>query len=104
MPSASGVSRRRQKQNKSSRHYARKIGSSLLVHYKHRGCSPQGRVMVENAVKFPEHAATLERFVRITDNNEVADELATLLGRAPLFSEFTHDDIKALAEYMGVYR
>lgn len=60
--------------------------------------------MVENAVKFPDDADTLERFVRVTDSVEVAEELSTLLGRAPLFSEFTHDDIKALAQYMGVYR
>jgi CRP-like cAMP-binding protein len=60
--------------------------------------------MVQTAVKFPEEADTLERFERVTDNSEVAQELATLLGRAPLFSEFTQDDVKALAEYMGVYR
>jgi CRP/FNR family transcriptional regulator, cyclic AMP receptor protein len=60
--------------------------------------------MVQTAVKFPEEADTLERFERVTDNSEVAQELATLLGRAPLFSEFTQEDVKALAEYMGVYR
>jgi CRP/FNR family cyclic AMP-dependent transcriptional regulator len=60
--------------------------------------------MVQTAVKFPEEADTLERFERVTDNAEVAHELATLLGRAPLFSEFTPDDVKTLAEYMGVYR
>ena len=60
--------------------------------------------MVQTALKFPEHADALERFERIVDNAEVARELGTLLGRAPLFAEFTQDDIKGLAEYMGVYR
>jgi CRP-like cAMP-binding protein len=60
--------------------------------------------MVQNALKFPDHADALERFERVADNVEVASELASLLGRAPLFSEFTQDDIKTLAEYMGVYR
>jgi CRP/FNR family cyclic AMP-dependent transcriptional regulator len=60
--------------------------------------------MVEAAEKFPEHADALERFERVTDNTEVAQELASLLGRAPLFSEFSQADVKLLAEYMGVYR
>ena len=60
--------------------------------------------MVQPAVKFPEHADALERFERITDNAAVEEELSSLLGRAPLFSEFTQKDVKALAEYMGVYR
>ena len=60
--------------------------------------------MVQTAPKFPEHADALERFERIVDNVEVAQELGTLLGRAPLFSELTQDDVKGLAQYMGVYR
>jgi CRP-like cAMP-binding protein len=60
--------------------------------------------MAQTAVKFPEDANALERFERVTDNSEVAQELSTLLGRAPLFSEFTQEDVETLAEYMGVYR
>jgi CRP-like cAMP-binding protein len=60
--------------------------------------------MVQHALKFPEHADALERFEKVSDNAAVADELASLLGRAPLFSEFRQDDVKALSEYMGVYR
>jgi CRP-like cAMP-binding protein len=60
--------------------------------------------MVEAAVKFPERTDTLDRFERVADNAEVAQELASLLGRAPLFSEFTQQDVQTLAEYMGVYR
>ena len=54
--------------------------------------------------KFPAEADELRRFERVSDNAAVAGELATLLGRAPLFAEFSLDDIKALSEYMGVYR
>ena len=46
----------------------------------------------------------LGRFERVADNGTIADELGSLLGRAPLFSDFSRDDVKSLAEYMGVYR
>ena len=60
--------------------------------------------MVQAEQKFPAQNDALQRFERVADNAIVAEELGTLLGRAPLFSEFTRDDIKKLAEYMGVYR
>jgi CRP-like cAMP-binding protein len=60
--------------------------------------------MVQEAQKFPTDADELNRFERVADNAEVTDELGTLLGRAPLFSEFSREDVKSLAEYMGVYR
>ena len=60
--------------------------------------------MVQDDLKFPAEADTLHRFERVADSSAVAEELSTLLGRAPLFSEFTRDDVKSLAEYMGVYR
>ena len=60
--------------------------------------------MVEANQKFPVDADTLQRFERVSESAEVAEELSTLLGRAPLFSEFTRDDVTHLAEYMGVYR
>ena len=58
--------------------------------------------MVQIDEKFPADADQLRRFERVADNAAVAEELATLLGRAPLFAEFSRDDINALAEYMGV--
>ncbi|MGZ9014603.1 MAG: cyclic nucleotide-binding domain-containing protein [Burkholderiales bacterium] len=54
--------------------------------------------------KFPSEVDKLGRFERIAANAEVTEELGTLLGRAPLFSEFTREDVRSLAEYMGVYR
>ena len=60
--------------------------------------------MVQDDLKFPPETDIIHRFERVADNAEVAEELSTLLGRAPLFSEFTRDDVRALAEYMGVYR
>ncbi|HUP93371.1 MAG TPA: cyclic nucleotide-binding domain-containing protein [Burkholderiales bacterium] len=60
--------------------------------------------MVQIDEKFPADEHQLRRFERVADNAAVAEELATLLGRAPLFAEFSRDDINALAEYMGVYR
>ena len=60
--------------------------------------------MVQDDLKFPAENEILHRFERVADSGEVSEELSTLLGRAPLFSEFTRDDVKALAEYMGVYR
>jgi len=75
----------------------------VLVH-----CDPRGRVPGEYEMvqdhKFPENAGALERFERVSDNGTVAEELSSLLGRAPLFSEFTPDDIATLSQYMGVYR
>ena len=49
-------------------------------------------------------ADKLYRFERIADSSAVAEDLSGLLGKAPLFSEFTKDDIKLLAAYMGLYR
>jgi CRP/FNR family transcriptional regulator, cyclic AMP receptor protein len=60
--------------------------------------------MVQDDLKFPVGADTLHRFERVVDNATVEEELSTLVGRAPLFSEFTREDVKTLAEYMGVYR
>ena len=59
--------------------------------------------MVQAEEKFPIAADALSRFERVVDNAAVAAELRTLLGRAPLFSEFSRDDVNKLAEYMGVY-
>ncbi|MES2563812.1 MAG: cyclic nucleotide-binding domain-containing protein [Pseudomonadota bacterium] len=39
---------------------------------------------------------TLRAFERVVDTASVAAELATLLGRAPLFSDFTREDVDAL--------
>jgi len=60
--------------------------------------------MVQEDQKFPAENALLARFERVSDNAAIAEELATLLGRAPLFSDFSQDDIRTLAGYMGVYR
>jgi CRP/FNR family transcriptional regulator, cyclic AMP receptor protein len=60
--------------------------------------------MVLEDQKFPVDADKLGRFERVADNKAITDELGTLLGRAPLFSDFTPNDVKSLAEYMGVYR
>lgn len=60
--------------------------------------------MLQEEQKFPATADALSRFERVADNAAVTEELNTLLGRAPLFSEFTRDDVNTLAEYMGVYR
>ena len=60
--------------------------------------------MVQAEEKFPVAADALSRFEHVVDDVAVAAELGTLLGRAPLFSEFTRDDVGKLAEYMGVYR
>ena len=56
-----------------------------------------GEVRVTDADK-------LYRFERIADTSAVSEDLSSLLGTAPLFSEFTREDIKQLAEYMGLYR
>ena len=60
--------------------------------------------MVQEDQKFPAENALLGRFERVADNATIAEELGTLLGRAPLFSDFSQDDIRTLAAYMGVYR
>lgn len=60
--------------------------------------------MVEEDQKFPASVDKLGRFERVSDNTTIAEELGSLLGRAPLFSDFTRDDVKNLSEYMGVYR
>jgi CRP-like cAMP-binding protein len=60
--------------------------------------------MAQKKQKFPLDADPLRGFERVADDSAVAAELATLLGRAPLFSEFSPEDIKALGEYMGIYR
>jgi hypothetical protein len=60
--------------------------------------------MVQEDQKFPAENALLARFERVSDNAAIAEELATLLGRAPLFSDFSQEDIRTLAGYMGVYR
>ena len=60
--------------------------------------------MVQEDQKFPAENALLGRFERVSDSATIAEELATLLGRAPLFSDFSHEDIRTLAGYMGVYR
>src|SRR5215212_936694 len=65
---------------------------------------PGGMHIVEADQKFPASVDKLGRFERVSDNITIAEELGSLLGRAPLFSDFTRDDVKHLAEYMGVYR
>ena len=60
--------------------------------------------MVQEDQRFPASADALGRFERIADNAAIAEELGSLLGRAPLFSDFSREDIRTLAEYMGVYR
>ena len=57
-----------------------------------------------NDQKFPAEIERLGRFERVADDAAIEEELGSLLGRAPLFSDFTRDDVKALSEYMGVYR
>ena len=58
----------------------------------------------EQDVKFPADADKLYRFERIADSSAVSEDLSGLLGKAPLFSEFSRDDIQSLADYMGLYR
>ena len=60
--------------------------------------------MLHEDQKFPAENALLGRFERVSDNLTIAEELGSLLGRAPLFSDFTQDNVKTLAGYMGVYR
>ena len=60
--------------------------------------------MVLENQKFPVDVDKLGRFERVADNKAITEELGTLLGRAPLFSDFTRKDVENLAEYMGVYR
>ena len=68
------------------------------------GRSPGGWTMVLEDQKFPADVDKLGRFEKVSDNAAIAEELGTLLGRAPLFSDFSRDDVKSLSEYMGVYR
>ena len=60
--------------------------------------------MLQDDEKFPPDVDKLGRFERVSDNTTIAEELGSLLGRAPLFSDFTPDDVNRLSEYMGVYR
>jgi CRP-like cAMP-binding protein len=59
---------------------------------------------LEQEVRPSADADKLYRFERIADSSAVSEDLSSLLGKAPLFSEFTKDDIKALSGYMGLYR
>src|SRR5919199_601921 len=61
-------------------------------------------MVLEQDVRAPTDADKLYRFERIADTSAVSEDLSGLLGKAPLFSEFTADDIKLLASYMGLYR
>ena len=60
--------------------------------------------MVLDDQKFPADVDKFGHFERVADNAAIAEELGTLLGRAPLFADFTREDVKSLSEYMGVYR
>jgi CRP-like cAMP-binding protein len=46
----------------------------------------------------------LDRFERVDAHPEIRGELETLLGRAPLFSEFDTQDVTRLAGYVALYR
>ena len=60
--------------------------------------------MVQPNEKFPASLDQQGRFERIAEDAAIGEELGSLLGRAPLFSDFTREDVKHLSEYMGVYR
>jgi len=60
--------------------------------------------MTNANLKFPADAENLSRFERVSESGIVAEELTTLIGKAPLFTELTRDDVGDLAGYMGVYR
>jgi CRP-like cAMP-binding protein len=60
--------------------------------------------MLHEDRKFPAENALPGRFERVSDHLTIAEELTSLLGRAPLFSDVTREDIKSLAGYMAVYR
>jgi CRP/FNR family transcriptional regulator, cyclic AMP receptor protein len=46
----------------------------------------------------------LRRFERVSKGAVVADELTSLIGKAPLFTELDERDVAELALYMGVYK
>jgi CRP-like cAMP-binding protein len=52
----------------------------------------------------PLDADRLHRFERVLAEGEVRAELETLLGRAPLLSEFSAEDIARLTGHVGLYR
>jgi CRP-like cAMP-binding protein len=54
--------------------------------------------------RLPSDGGGLERFERVTDEAGIRAELETLLGRAPLFSEFDAQDVARLATYVALYR
>jgi CRP/FNR family cyclic AMP-dependent transcriptional regulator len=60
--------------------------------------------MVQPIEKFPSSLDELGRFDRVADDAAIEEELGSLLGRAPLFSDFTRDDVQHLSGFMGVYR
>ena len=60
--------------------------------------------MVQEDTRFPPDLDKLGRFERVSEHAVVAEELGTLLGRAPLFADFSREDITTLSSYMGVYR
>ena len=49
-------------------------------------------------------AERLNRFRKVLADTEIREELETLLGRAPLLSEFDARDVALLARYVGLYR
>jgi CRP/FNR family cyclic AMP-dependent transcriptional regulator len=60
--------------------------------------------MAQEEDKFPTDVEKLHRFERVAADVEIREELETLLGRAPLFSEFDAQDVARLAAYVGLYR
>jgi CRP/FNR family transcriptional regulator, cyclic AMP receptor protein len=60
--------------------------------------------MPQENEKLPNDTDRFGHLERVADDAEIREALGTLLGRAPLFSEFTADDVSSLAEYLGVYR
>jgi CRP-like cAMP-binding protein len=60
--------------------------------------------MGQDESRLASDADKLYRFERIADATTIVDDLSSLLGKAPLFSEFTRSDVESLASYMGLYR
>lgn len=54
--------------------------------------------------RFASDAHKLDRFERVPCTSAIVDDLSGLLGKAPLFSEFTRADVESLATYMSLYR
>jgi CRP-like cAMP-binding protein len=54
--------------------------------------------------KLATDTARLGRFERVDADAEIHRELETLLGRAPLFSDFDTHDVERLAGYVALYR